>query len=76
MLFLRYVFTKHGTPSDIILDQGKHFTSRFWTSLCEILSIKGILSTAYHPETDGQTKRVNQLLEQYLRTYINYQQDD
>jgi hypothetical protein len=76
MLFLRYVFAKHGTPSDIISDRGKHFTSRFWTSLCELLGIKGNLSTAYHPQTDGQTERVNQILEQYLRVYINYQQDD
>ena len=76
MLFLRYVFTKHGTPSNIISDRGKHFTSGFWISLCEILGIKGNLSTAYHPKTDGQTERVNQILEQYLRIYINYQQDD
>ena len=76
MLFLRYVFAKHGTPSNIISDRGKYFTSWFWTSLCEILSIKGDLSTAYHPETDAQTERVNQILEQYLRIYINYQQDD
>jgi Integrase zinc binding domain/Integrase core domain len=62
MLFLRYVFAKHGTPSDIISDRGKHFTSRFWTSLCEILGIKGNLSTVYHPQTDGQTERVNQIL--------------
>ena len=71
MLFLCYVFTKHGTPSDIISDQGKHFTSRFWTSLCEILGIKGNLSTAYHPKTDGQTERVNQILKQYLRIYTS-----
>ena len=76
MIFLRHVFSKHGTPNDIILDRGKHFTSKFWTSLCELLGIKGNLSTAYHPQTDGQTERVNQILEQYLRIYINYQQDD
>ena len=76
MLFLHYVFAKHGTPSDIISDQGKHFTSWFWTSLCEILNIKRNLSTAYHPQTDGQTEQVNQTLEQYLHIYINYQQDN
>ena len=75
-LFLCYVFAKYGTPSDIISDWGKHFTSLFWTSLCEILGIKGNLSTTYHPETDGQTEWVNQILEQYLCIYINYQQDD
>jgi hypothetical protein len=52
------------------------FISKFWTSLCSILDIQCNLSTAYHPETDGQTERVNQVLEQYLRMFINYQQDD
>jgi hypothetical protein len=50
--------------------------SKFWSSLCQLLGIKSNLSTAYHPETDSQTERVNQVLEQYLRFYINYQQDN
>ena len=76
MLFLVHVFSKHGTPSDIISDCGKHFISRFWKSLCQLLGIKANLSTAYHPETDGQPEQVNQILEQYLWVFINYQQDD
>jgi len=75
-IFLSQVFAKHGTPTDIVSDQGKHFISCFWRSLCQLLSIKANLSTAYHPETVGKTERVNQILEQYLRIYINYQQDD
>src|SRR5882724_10575695 len=75
-IFLSQVFAKHGTPTDIISDRGKHFILQFWQSLCQLLGIKANLSTAYHPETDSQTKRVNQILEQYLRAYINYQQDD
>jgi hypothetical protein len=75
-LFLRHVFSKHGAPSDIVSDRGKHFVSRFWRSLCHTLNIKSNLSTAYHPETDGQTERLNQILEQYLRIYINYEQDN
>jgi len=67
---------KHGTPTDIISDQGKHFISCFWWSLCQLLGIKANLSTAYHPETDGQTEQVNHILEQYLQVYINYQQDN
>src|SRR5882724_10831434 len=75
-IFLSQVFTKHGTPTDIVSDRGKHFISQFWRSLCWLLGIKANLSTAYHPETDGQTECVNQILEQYLRVYVNYQQDD
>ena len=55
-IFLSQVFAKHGTPTDIVSDCGKHFISRFWRSLCQLLSIKANLSTAYHPETDRQTK--------------------
>src|SRR6266481_2199343 len=76
MIFLVHVFSKHGMPSDIVSDQGKHFISHFWRSLCQLLGVKVNLSMAYHPETDGQTERVNQILEHYLRIYINYQQDD
>ena len=65
-LFLRHVFSKHGAPSDIVSDRGKHFVSRFWKSLCHTLNIKSNLSTAYHLETDGQTEQLNQILKQYL----------
>ena len=75
-LFLKHMFAKHGTPHDIVSDRGKLFVSKFWSSLCHLLDIKANLSTAYHPETDGQTERVNQILKQYIRLYINYQQDD
>jgi len=75
-IFLSQVFVKHGTPTDIVSDRGKHFISRFWRSLCQLLVIKANLSMAYHPETNGQTEQVNQILEQYLWVYINYQQDD
>ena len=63
-------------PSDIVSDLGKHFVSHFWASLCALLGIQSNLSTTYHPETDGQTERTNQILEQYLRMYINYEQDN
>ena len=75
-LYLKHVFSKHGAPSDIVSDRGKLFVSKFWSSLCALLGIKSNLSTAYHPETDGQTERINQILEQYIRLYTNYQQDD
>ena len=74
--FIEHVFSKHGLPDDIISDRGSLFISSFWESLCSLLKIKRNLSTAYHPETDGQTERVNQVLEQYLRMYVSYHQDD
>ena len=55
-IFLSQAFAKHGTPTDIISNWGKHFISCFWRSLCQLLGIKANLSTAYHPETDGQTE--------------------
>lgn len=75
-VFLRYIFSQHGMPEEIISDRDKLFTSKFWKSLMEQLGTKHRLSTAYHPQTDGQTERTNQTLEQYLRCYTNYQQDD
>ena len=75
-LYITHVWSKHGTPNDIVSDRGSKFVSKFWKAVCKLLNIKQKLSTAYHPETDGQTERVNQTLEQYLRIYCAYQQDD
>ena len=51
-------------------------TSHFWSTLCHWLGVRWNLSTAYHPQTDGQTERQMQTLERYLRVYCNFQQDD
>ena len=75
-VFMEKVFARHGMPAEIISDRDKLFTSQFWQSLMDILGTKHKLSTAYHPQTDGQTERTNQVLEQYLRCYLNYEQDD
>ncbi|MBW0579836.1 hypothetical protein O181_119551 [Austropuccinia psidii MF-1] len=75
-LFIKNIFSKHGLPFSIFSDRGSLFVSSFWTNLCQQLKISRDLSTAYHPETDGQTERVNQILEQYLRMYVSYHQDD
>ena len=75
-LVITWVIAKHGTPTDIVSDCGALFISNFWKSLAKRLDIKLNLSTAYHPETDGQTERLNQILEQYLRIYVDYLQDD
>jgi len=75
-VFIESVTTRYGNPQTIVSDRGSVFTSRFWSTLCTTLRIKNHLSTAFHPQTDGQTERQNQTLEQYLRSYVNYQQDD
>ena len=75
-LVMREVFKHHGLPDEIISDRGPQFIAKFWTHLLEILRISRKLSSSYHPQTDGQTERTNQTLEQYLRCFINYQQDD
>lgn len=72
--FLRVIAANHGLPEEIISDRDKFFTSRFWKSLVDQLGIHHKLSTSYHPQTDGQTERLNQTMEQYLRCYVNYQQ--
>ncbi|MBW0556820.1 hypothetical protein O181_096535 [Austropuccinia psidii MF-1] len=75
-IFISHVFSKHGLPVSIVGDRGPLSVSSFWTNLCQQLKISRDLSTAFQPETDGQTERVNQLLEQYLWTYVSYHQDD
>ncbi|MBW0560701.1 hypothetical protein O181_100416 [Austropuccinia psidii MF-1] len=62
-LFIKNIFSKHGLPSSIVSDRGSLFVSSFWTNICQQLKISRDLSTAYHPETDGQTERVDQILE-------------
>src|SRR6266481_2054261 len=75
-LFLTHVFSKHGVPSHVTSDQGSEFISHFFCSLGKLLRMRLHFTSGYHPEGDGQTERANQVLEQYLRTYTNYQQDD
>lgn len=74
--FLRRVASVFGIPKGIVSDRGSVFTSKFWSSLCYHFKIKRRLSTAFHPQTDGQTERQNQTLEHYLRCYTNYRQTD
>jgi hypothetical protein len=75
-LYLRYVFKHHGLPSDIVSDRATQFVSRFSKQLYDLCKIKHNKSTSYHPQSDGQMERVNQVLEQYLRIFCDYQQDD
>ena len=75
-LVMKEVFQLHGLPDNIVSDRGPQFIARFWKRLLDLLKIKRSLSSGYHPESDGQSERTIQTLEQYLRCFINYQQDN
>ena len=70
------IFRLHGLPDSLVSDRGTQFTSGSSRALCKLVGITQNLSTSFQPQTDGQTERVNAILEQYLRGYINYQQDN
>ena len=74
--FVLHVFSKHGVPNHVTSDRGSEFISKFFRSLGKALDMCLHFTSGYHPEGDGQTERVNQTLEQYLRIYCNYQQDN
>jgi transposase InsO family protein len=57
----------HGVPKKIVSDRGTQFTSKFWERLHETLDTQLCFSSAYHPQTDGQTERINQILKDMLR---------
>lgn len=70
------VWRRFGLPRKQISDRGPQFAAAFTTALCKKLGIQHLLSTAFHPQTDGETERVNQEVEQYLRAFCNHEQDD
>ena len=76
VIFIMHVFSKHGVPEHVTSDRGSEFVSRFFRSLGKALDMKLHFTSGYHPEGDGQTERTNQTLEQYLRIFCNYQQDN
>ena len=75
-IFINNIFKLHGLPKVIVSDRDAKFTSNFWKAFMRKMGTKVAMSTAYHPQTDGQTERTNRTLEQMLRIYVSYKQDD
>ncbi|KAG3114644.1 hypothetical protein PI126_g24715 [Phytophthora idaei] len=68
LLFLDRVFRQHGLPEAILSDRDPRFSAKFWKSLFQVLGTRLDMSTADHPQTDGQTERVNRVVEDILRS--------
>ena len=75
-IFAREIWRLHGLPRNIVSDHDSKFTSNTWKDFLAVTGICPRLSTAFHPQTDGQTERVNQVIEVYLRPFLNQEQDD
>ena len=75
-LYRDHVFKLHGIPAKIISDRDVRFINAFMTELCALVGARQAMSTPYHPQTDGQTERVNRVLEDMLRHFVSPAQDD
>jgi len=75
-LFRDHVWCQHGLPTTVVSDRGLVFASNFLGELYRLLGIKRKMSTAFHPQTDGQMEQLNREINQYLRTYVNDRQND
>jgi len=69
-IFAREIWRHHGTPTDIVFDRDSRFTSEVWKEFLGLLKIRPRMSTAFYPQTDGQTERLNQTIEAYLRAFV------
>lgn len=71
VLFHNNVYKLHGMPSHLISDRDRVFTSNLWRALFTLADVKLCMSSAYHPQSDGQTERVNQCMETFLRCFVH-----
>lgn len=75
-LFVERIWSLHGLPASVVTDRGRQFLNEFNAALCKLIGTQHAVSSAYHPETDGQTERVNRILGEMLRHYTNWKYDN
>jgi len=75
-IFAWEVWRFHGSPTDIVSDRDSRFTSETWKEFLGLLAMRPRMSTAFHPQTDGQTERLNQTIEAYLRAFVEREQNN
>src|SRR3569623_142014 len=75
-LYVDNIFRLHGLSREFITDRDARFTSAFWKGVTELLGTKLAMSSSFHPQTDGQSERVNQTLETYLRHFVSAELND
>jgi len=74
MAYINYVVRYHWLLDYITSDRGPQFVSHLWSKLCELMDIERRLSSGYHPETDRSTKRMNVIVQAYLRAFYDWNQ--
>lgn len=74
-LFFKYVVAHYGLPRQVITDRDSRWRNEFWGEICRLMGIKRALTTSYHPQADGQTEVLNQMLEIALRAYVDNSKD-
>ena len=75
-LFRHHVIRLHGCPEELVTDRDLRFTSHFFSEFCNLTGVKQSMSSAFHPESDGQTERLNRILEDMLRHFVGPLQND
>lgn len=75
-LYIKHVFPSHALPDSFVTDRDSRFTGTFWKEVMRLLEVRLKMSTAFHPQTDGQTERMNRVVEETLRHYVNPTQTD
>lgn len=75
-LFFKHVYIPYGMPKQVITDRGSRWSNSFWKTLTVLTGVRRSLTTSHHPQADGQTEVLNQLIEVGLRTYIGAFRDD